>query len=259
MSWKFNEALNTNHKEALSLDLGEYRVFYFSMRGLEKEKNEDAVLIAISSSGDILLVVADGMGGYKNGDLASKTVVHSLKQKLSRRKDADSVGRVVDGIELAHKNLVNRRLGAGSTVVAAYISKGRLRFFNVGDSVGKLFNSKGQEKFRTIEHSPLGFAAESGITPDEKMADLEGHYVSNALGFSPLRIELSESIRFLKRDRILLFSDGFSALLNESEVLEILASPKDKITNKIIQSIEKKSQQIKGNSDDLTFLLLEKK
>jgi len=55
-----------------------------SDRGLVRPHNEDCAKITLNAAGDVLLVVADGIGGYKRGEIASKIAVDTLSDAFSR-------------------------------------------------------------------------------------------------------------------------------------------------------------------------------
>ena len=119
--------------------------------GKVRSHNEDSVTIVKNISGDYLLMVADGMGGHKAGEVASSMAVRTIG---SRFQSMSSLGTKIDAItwlkeiiEEVNTNIIRYAEehvdanGLGTTLVCAVLSKDYLIFANVGDSSGFVFKS----------------------------------------------------------------------------------------------------------------------
>ena len=119
--------------------------------GKVRSHNEDSVTIVRNLSGDYLLIVADGMGGHKAGEVASSMAVTTIG---SRFQSMSTLGNKVDAItwlkeiiEEVNTSIIRYAdehvdsMGLGSTLVCAVLSKDYLIFANVGDSSGFVIKS----------------------------------------------------------------------------------------------------------------------
>ena len=78
------------------------RAYYISDTGKVRTHNEDSVMIVKNLSGEYLLVVADGMGGHKAGEVASSIVVNGLTEKF---KNLSSVGEKDAAVNWIRENV----------------------------------------------------------------------------------------------------------------------------------------------------------
>src|SRR5258708_26836803 len=125
------------------------RIAWATDPGLEREENEDAVVVWRNKAGlDTLLVVCDGMGGHAAGQTASsiatKTVTRILAEDGEERPEGERLKRACKEantavFQAAHDN--PDWAGVGSTLVLAAIRAGELAILNVGDSPAYLFRN----------------------------------------------------------------------------------------------------------------------
>ncbi len=223
-----------------------------SVIGNHKSLNEDAFK---ASSKNGLWVVADGMGGYEGGEIASQLAVshitHVVNQGLS----------LIEAIKQAHDEICQRattlkgKKGMATTVVAAKIVKTRFEIAWVGDSRAYLFE-KGQLTQLTHDHSFIQTLIDSGdINVQQAKIHPQRNLISQALGGNtPLKIDtitgnINEGI-------LLLCSDGLSSELNDDEITATLNTPNTLSwkANKLVQSVLAREA-----SDNITVLLIQKK
>ena len=100
--------------------------------GLTRSGNEDALLIEPP-----LYAVADGMGGHRAGEIASRVAIEALVENAPRRVDAKALGRAVRAanravLEASEKS--RTRAGMGTTITAVMVDGARLVVAHVGDS-----------------------------------------------------------------------------------------------------------------------------
>ena len=187
------------------------------------EFNEDAGLCIAESSGEMALGLVDGMGGHAHGDIAAELLIKVLKKEWLKnlREDKALIASTIKAIENAHAQIKRKVPGAGAAMAMALIRKRQVRILNIGDVVGWLFSRNGDLKYETTQHSPIGYAVESGLIEKEiSEHHEESHFVLNALGHSPLKIEMSEKISCKKGDMLLLATDGFYESLTLADVME---------------------------------------
>lgn len=172
--------------------------------------NEDAVAIMPISDRHGLIAVADGFGGHPAGDQAAAHALKQMAAALDNVEVPDGVrAAVVDGFERANEAVIALGVGAATTLFVMEIQDGNVRPYHVGDSGAIIVGQRGRIKLRSVAHSPVGYAVESGlINEKEAMHHEDRHVVSNMVGSSEMRIEVGARIALAPRDTLLLASDG---------------------------------------------------
>jgi serine/threonine protein phosphatase PrpC len=213
---------------------GKFRCVGMSDTGRIREHNEDT----IGTDADIgLVVLADGMGGYKAGEVASgiavRTVMTLLKDAVERedlsQPDAESgLSRsgilLRDAIHRANKVIYQTAKtqancdGMGTTVVAGLFFDNKLTVAHVGDS--RLYcHRAGELRQVTQDHSLLQELVSRGFyTPAEAQRAASKNYVTRALGVEPtVEVDVTE-VPVLKDDLYLLCSDGLSDMVEDEDI-----------------------------------------
>jgi len=196
--------------------------------------NEDAVMV-IQSAFDPrppLVVVADGMGGYKGGALASQHVIESFEREYKKIAAGTSVKKILETlVQTAHTDL--KRLAEkdesvermGSTVVAAILGPDRVGIVNVGDSRAYLYR-RGELRQLSLDHSMVGELLKKGaITPEEARTHPERSMLTMSL--SPKRGEVKSFMveeKVMEGDVLLLCSDGLWSVLSHSELVTVVGA-----------------------------------
>lgn len=213
---------------------GKLRCVGVSDTGRVREHNEDT----IGTDVDIgLVVLADGMGGYKAGEVASgiavRTVMGLLKDAIEREDltitdEGTGLSRpgilLRDAVQRANKIIYQTARtqanceGMGTTVVAGLFFDDRLTIAHVGDS--RLYRQRGG-KFEQItqDHSLLQELISRGFyTPEEAQRAAAKNYVTRALGVEPtVDVEVTE-VPVEKDDLFLLCSDGLSDMIEDEDI-----------------------------------------
>jgi serine/threonine protein phosphatase PrpC len=213
---------------------GKLRCVGVSDTGRIREHNEDT----IGTDADIgLVVLADGMGGYKSGEVASgiavRTVLTLLKEAveredLSMRDEATGLSRpgilLRDAIHRANKVIHQTARtqpnceGMGTTVVAGLFYDDRLTIAHVGDS--RLYcHRDGELRQVTQDHSLLQELVSRGFyTPEEAQRAAAKNYVTRALGVEPtVDVDVME-VPVRKDDLFLLCSDGLTDMVEDEDI-----------------------------------------
>ena len=213
---------------------GKLRCVGMTDTGRVREHNEDT----FGTDADIgLVVLADGMGGYKAGEVASgitvRTVMGLLKEAIEKQdltiQDQElGMSRpgilLRDSIQRANKIIYQTARtqthceGMGTTVVAGLFFDDKLTIAHVGDS--RLYRMKGP-KFEQItqDHSLLQELIARGFyTPEEAQRAASKNYVTRALGVEPsVEVEITE-VPVEKDDLFLLCSDGLSDMVEDEDI-----------------------------------------
>jgi len=221
-----------------------------SVIGNHKSLNEDAFK---ASADNGLWVVADGMGGYAGGEIASELAVthitHAVNSGLS----------LVDAIKQAHEKIFRLasslagKKGMATTVVAVKIVDSTFEIAWVGDSRAYLFE-EGQLTQLTHDHSLIQELIDKGnINEQQAKIHPQRHLLSQALGSkTPPKIDCVHGQ--IEKGILLLCTDGLSSQLSLTRIVTILkkSKPLSWKANKLIKSVLKTN----GN-DNITALLIQ--
>lgn len=195
------------------LELGTSRASVVSRPAEEGGTNEDALLVQQTPRG-VFLAVADGVGGMPHGERASRLALEAFSRSVAHEDWP------VRGMDAAQAS-VRRLGGACTTVVAGEVVGDRARFVHCGDAAALVVGARGHLRLETVPHSPTGFAIAGGLMDeDEARLSESRHLVNNLLGTIPLRYEITGPIKLMKRDTIVLASDGLFDNLSVHEIVE---------------------------------------
>ena len=187
-----------------------------------RENNEDACL-AKSKCKRHLFVVADGLGGHKDGQIASRTAVNAIADFLWQ----SAKNEITDAIEIASEAVRAEQEKHSSrmktTVAAAYYNGDQLVFAHVGDTRIYAF-SNGKIVFLTVDHSASQLAVFAGEITE---AEIRGHVDRNLLirtigakDAAKADVTVATDTQY---DALLLCTDGFWEYVLENEMEETLA------------------------------------
>ena len=232
------------------------------MRAADEACEDAAALVAWSDS-TCCMLVADGIGGVRGGDIASRLTITSVVEQLATvGSDGLSIqAAVLAGIEAGNEQLLARYGGAATTILAAVVDGGELRTYHAGDSDLVVVGQRGKLKHQTISHSPVGYAVEAGVMNARDGFDHEDrHLISNCVGMEGMRVEVASAIRLQSRDTVVLASDGLWDNIPLDEVLEIvrkgpLRTALERLASRCQQSMLGEDPDVTGKPDDLAIML----
>jgi len=232
--------------------------------GRTRERNEDAVGWDLSMG---LAIVADGIGGRRCGDIASRLAVETIKETL-RDKVLSGGGGLALGaaallqgsVEQSNETIFRNATastdyrGMASTVVAALFERGGFTVSHVGDS--RLYRLRGQAlDLLTTDHSLVSEMVANGyITAQEALAHRQRNVVTRALGVSP-KVEVAISQHaYQSGDIYLLCTDGLTNLVMDSEIAETLMEAELDLAGRCRRLVESANAQ--GGTDNVTVALV---
>lgn len=232
---------------------------YLSDPGKVRSHNEDSVTVVTNLSGEYLLVVADGMGGHKAGEVASSLVVTHLGKRFS---ELGSIGSKVDAINWLRDNVdeINLNIikyteenldskGMGTTCVCAIITDEFLLFGNIGDSSGFVFKNNKLYKV-TNDHSLVNMLVESGdLTAEEAKEHPKRNVLMRAMGASE-KVEVDIFCVESDVDGVFLCSDGLTNMLSVPQIEKVLNDSELSIDGKLSKLIKKSNSR--GGNDNIT-------
>jgi serine/threonine protein phosphatase PrpC len=213
---------------------GKIELTEFTDTGRVREHNEDA----IGSDPEIgLMVLADGMGGYNAGEVASGIAVQIISELVTEgaaRENRDEIDPhsgmmrqsivLRDAVYRANKIIFQTAQsqsdceGMGTTIVAAMFYNNKISIAHVGDSRAYRLRGGAFEQI-TLDHSLLQELVDRGFySPEEAQRSTNRNYVTRALGVEPtVEVEVHEH-EVLPDDVYLLCSDGLSDMVEDEDI-----------------------------------------
>lgn len=226
------------------------------------EPNDDSAAVLQTSSGAVVLIVADGVGGSPAGHKASATAVESVAQSVMAAESiSDLRPAILDGIERANREILDMGVGAATTLAVVEIQDRTARAYQVGDSTTLVIGQRGAMKWKSTSHSPVGYAVESGMLDEtDAMHHDERHIVSNLVGSRSMHIEIGPSQPLAARDTVIVASDGLSDNLHLEEIIDRgrrgkLADRIDALATLASHRMTQADSTLPGKPDDLTVLM----
>ncbi|MDH3526007.1 MAG: protein phosphatase 2C domain-containing protein [Gammaproteobacteria bacterium] len=215
----------TDMDDIVSLAFASGKACAYTRRAPEKTTpNEDSVALIPCDSGAGILVIADGMGGSRAGDQASREAVNALAEAAGNNCDNTDALRdaILNGVEQANTRIGAMNLGAATTVAIVALQDNEARPYHIGDSMTLIIGQRGKLKYQSTPHSPVGYAVEAGLLDaDDAIYHEERHLISNAVGMPGMHVEMGPRVALAARDTVLVASDG---LFDNLQVDEIIAT-----------------------------------
>lgn len=223
--------------------------------GLVRKVNEDSFYI--SAAGDVL-AVADGMGGYVGGEIASKTAVKAIAYYFENYTFAAPV-QLEKAVQYANSCILSKTMidpslkGMGTTVSLVTLNQGTAFWAHVGDSRIYLCH---QGKLQQIskDHTIVQVLVEKGkITEEEAKDHPKRHVLTRAVGVDRTLMVDSGIFGIKPGDRILICSDGLTSFVSQEE-LQAAVSDQQRSEREIIQSLFARVYE-NGAKDNVTAVL----
>ena len=229
--------------------------------GTTREMNQDYLYSSEEAVGNLpnLFLVADGMGGHRAGDTASRDTVGTLLDSIRKSQETNPIKIIRTAVEKANsrvyeKSRENENLaGMGTTVVVAVIEDRYLYVANVGDS--RLYLIRKDIRQITKDHSLVEEMVRSGkLKREEARNHPNKNVITRAVGVEKeVNIDFFD-LRIRKGDKILLCSDGLSNMLEDNEIREIVTSGGD-VEERARKLITAANQN--GGKDNISVVLVE--
>lgn len=222
--------------------------------GNMRDVNQDAFIS--SPEGRHLWVVADGMGGHKDGHIASNAIVSQFRSFVPEKTMGATVNKIYQRLDDVNRGLIERAKLTGendvigSTVVIFYASQYSGVVTWSGDSRLYLFR-QGRLKQLTRDHNNESVWLDEGISPDEIKNHPYAQALTHAIGGEPA-IYLESQLQEIKHDDLfLLCSDGLNKEVSNDEIESILSQQP---YQKAMSSLMNLSLQ-RGGRDNITIIL----
>jgi protein phosphatase len=228
--------------------------------GKVRSHNEDSVTIIKNQSNELLVVVADGMGGHKAGEVASSLAVNELAKRFS---ELSSIGtkeeavvwlkEIIDEINVKILMYAEEHVdanGLGTTCVCSLITDQFLLFGNVGDSSGYVLK-KGKLYKVTKDHTLVNILLENGeISASAAKVHPQKNVLMKALGAAE---EIEMDIFDVERDvdGVFLCSDGLTNMVSVEQIEKVLNDNELELEEQVSKLIMKAN--MRGGTDNITI------
>lgn len=235
----------------------------FSMTdvGKKRELNQDYIYTSEMPVGNLpnLFIVADGMGGHKAGDYASRYTVETMLAEISESKETDPKKLLTQAIARANSFVFEKAMenpdmsGMGTTVVAAVCMEDELLVANVGDSRLYLINDTIRQI--TVDHSLVEeMIRRGGLDREAARLHPDKNIITRAVGVKEEVEADFFRVALLRDDTILLCSDGLSNMVEDEQIRLIVSGQRD-----IVEKTEEliKAANENGGTDNISAILIE--
>jgi protein phosphatase len=188
--------------------------------GHVRDHNEDSLAPTEDGSGPgpLVVAVADGMGGHVAGEVASGLAIDAAVSDAAAGLEATTRVTLGNQAVVDATRADDELAGMGTTLTLAILgTDGAMHVAHVGDS--RLYLLRDDElRLLTNDHTWVGeLMARGQLTPDQAAHHPRRHYLTQVLGMEEPTID-EITLDLVKRDRILVCSDGLTTMLEDARI-----------------------------------------
>lgn len=229
--------------------------------GRQRNMNQDYVFSTVKPVGNLpnLFIVADGMGGHKAGDLASKFSVNTFIDCVKNSVSSKPVQIMSDAINHTNEELLKLAStsedyrGMGTTFVVAVIYGRSMYVANIGDS--RLYLADRELKQVTRDHSYVEEMVQMGtLNREDARTNEYKNVITRALGGAENVIPDFFEIEIEDNSRILMCTDGLTNMVTDKEIESVMSGHYD-IMNKADKLVMMANQN--GGKDNISVIIIE--
>ena len=232
-------------------------------KGMVRANNEDACFIIPEKD---IYIVADGVGGNKSGEVASRTCVYEITQYVNEHElpDAGDAAAIKDYfsdcIEKVN-TIINEKAGynpmgdgMATTVVICYVKDDYAYICHVGDSRAYICRN-GKLTQVTEDHTYVNALIKAGvISEEEALTHEDRHKITRAIGAEEYVKADFKQVSILPGDIILLCTDGLFGEVSEEKITEIITQQGVTMSSATSRLVEEANQS--GGADNVTIVCL---
>ena len=240
------------------------QTFYFTDPGKVRSHNEDSVTIISNNNKEYILAIADGMGGHKAGEVASKIAIEHIKDSFYSLDSIGGKDTAVEWLRIIVKEINDKIFdyakknpeskGLGTTLVIAIKTDNYILYGNIGDSSGYVIKNNTLHKV-TKDHTYVGMLLNNGKLSEESAKNHPGkNLLTRALGANnPIEIDIFDVDTSVKG--LFLCSDGLTNMLTDEQIEKILNSDL-RVEEAVVKLIKKAN--LRGGTDNISIAYLKK-
>ena len=242
--------------------------FGFTDTGQVRQQNQDAFFVSDKPMGPLpnLFIVADGMGGHKAGDVASREAVERFCKYFADLPKAETPPEDYITVLRVAAIEINQQLydmaqadpdalkGMGTTFIACVIENGRADFVHVGDS--RVYSlTPGAITQITHDHTYAEEMYRAGeITDEEARVHPKRHHLTRVMGFDARVTFDGFSYDLKETSSLLMCSDGLSNMLDDFMIMEII-NREGYAEHRAHMLVEEANHR--GGTDNITAVLID--
>lgn len=240
------------------------RAFSKTDIGKMRNMNQDCIYVSPEDESPKLYILADGMGGYNGGEIASKLAVESAKNYIknyfsSIQLDQNSILQFLkEVVEYTNKTVYQRAREEkeleemGTTLEICLIYLNKVFIAHVGDSRIYRIRKNFMRKL-TTDHSYVEKLVKDGsITREQAYTHPKKNMLTQAVGCE-LEVQPEISVKgFLKDDILLICSDGLTNMVSENEIYGIIRTDIEKANEALISRAN-----ANGGIDNISVIIVE--
>jgi PPM family protein phosphatase len=220
--------------------------------GRKRRRNEDAWVCHPP-----LFAVADGMGGARGGEIASRVAATALGESV----DGSGASRVVALIQEANRQVYERARedsdasGMGTTITVALFEDGIVSIGHVGDSRAYLIRDRNVDQL-TEDHSLVAELVRTGrLSPEEAETHPQRSVITRALGTDPdVDVDVF-SVEAKPGDLFLICSDGLTSMVDDATILDVAERQRDDLDAAAKELVA--AANLSGGEDNITVVFFE--
>jgi len=220
--------------------------------GRKRRRNEDAWVCHPP-----LFAVADGMGGARGGEIASRVAATALGESV----DGSGEARVVALIQQANRQVYDRAredsdaAGMGTTITVALFENSIVSIGHVGDSRAYLIRDRKVDQL-TEDHSLVAELVRTGrLSPEEAESHPQRSVITRALGTDPDVDVDSFSVEAKPDDVFLICSDGLTSMLDDESIFDVVERNRDDLDTAAEELVAAANRN--GGEDNITVVFFE--
>ncbi|MBU5479314.1 Stp1/IreP family PP2C-type Ser/Thr phosphatase [Eubacterium sp. MSJ-13] len=229
--------------------------------GSKRTMNQDSVYCNENSVGSFqnLFIVADGMGGHKAGDYASRLCVEKMVEAIEKSKSVTPVTILEEAVTEANSNVLAEAKtnveyeGMGTTMVACTLQENTLYIANIGDS--RLYIINDDIRQITKDHSWVEEMVKKGeITESQARIHPQKNIITRALGIDETVHADYFEVNVKADDKILMCSDGLTNMVEDDDI-EYIVRHSSSVEKAVENLVEKANEN--GGKDNITVILVQ--
>lgn len=231
--------------------------------GVKRNTNQDYAYISVEPVGNLpnVLIVADGMGGHKAGEVASEQAVNAVLHSIKENEKKDKISIIEEAIDVANSKVLEmsskdeKFKGMGTTIVVATLENNSLYIANVGDS--RLYLVDDEIRQITRDHSLVQEMVSIGeLDKESAKTHSRKNVITRAVGVEKKIMADFFETEVSEGTKILLCSDGLTNMVEDSDIKKIIENCSDGNIEEAVHKLIDAANE-NGGLDNIAVVLAE--
>lgn len=219
----------------------------------KRKINQDVVLVKNINPNTYLYLIADGMGGYDNGEIAAQVSIESILTFLSNIDviNEDSIQKAINKANLAIRQFQEQNHSKlGTTIGGVVLSKGIAKCFWVGDV--KIFHySDSKLIFESESHNLINELSDNELSNESFKSSKYSHIVTRSIQGDVKKSVISyQELTIKEKDELIICSDGVHNIIDGQTMQYLMNNQK-----KTISFIDEVNNRLKNEATDNASLI----